>query len=127
MVILADEHDYFFAMYIVYFVAEAWLALLALAHYPSTEHMEPLPEDLTLLLYEVRVGIFCCHACSLLSAIHWTSLQRPARSQCPLQSGACGSACHRSALIALSLGRWLQFPSSRAWGACQTPDLQQRL
>ena len=42
---LAEQHDYFFVLYIINFVAEGWLAILALFHYPSEDNMEPLPDD----------------------------------------------------------------------------------
>ena len=53
VLLLAEERDYFFVIYCVYFAAEAWLALLALGHYPAQEHMEALPYDPTLPMYEV--------------------------------------------------------------------------
>jgi hypothetical protein len=57
VLLLAKQHDYFFVLYIVNFVAEGWLALLALFYYPSLESMEALPEDPNNPVYEVMP---CC-------------------------------------------------------------------
>ena len=51
---MAEEYDYFFILYLVGFCAEGWLAVLALLHYPSDEHLEVLPDDPNQQLYEVR-------------------------------------------------------------------------
>ena len=89
VLLLAEERDYFFVMYCVLFAAEGWLALLALAHYPAQEHMEPLPDDLFMLpLYEVRVPLGCG-----MQAFCWSSV-------------SCGHGHH-----------WLQTAlAARAWG-----------
>ncbi len=50
---MAEQHDYFFMLYIVGFCAEGWLAILALLHYPSDEHLEALSDDPNMLMYEV--------------------------------------------------------------------------
>ncbi len=42
---MAEQHDYFFILYIISFAAEGWLAVLALFHYPSEDNMEPIPDD----------------------------------------------------------------------------------
>ena len=55
VVTMADDYDYFFILYLVRFCAEGWLALLALAHYPSDEHLEVLPDDPNQQLYEVCI------------------------------------------------------------------------
>ena len=50
---MAEDYDYFFVLYIIGFCAEGWLAVLALLHYPSDEHLEALPDDPDMLAYEV--------------------------------------------------------------------------
>lgn len=45
VVLMAEQHDYFFILYIISFAAEGWLAVLALFHYPSEDNMEPIPDD----------------------------------------------------------------------------------
>ncbi|CAL8468910.1 g8451 [Coccomyxa elongata] len=45
VLMLAEQHDYFFVLYIINFAAEGWLAILALFHYPSEDNMEALPDD----------------------------------------------------------------------------------
>ncbi len=45
VLMLAEQHDYFFVLYIINFAAEGWLAILALLHYPSEDNMEALPDD----------------------------------------------------------------------------------
>ncbi len=53
VITMAEDYDYFFILYLVGFCAEGWLAVLALLHYPSDEHLEILPDDPNLQLYEV--------------------------------------------------------------------------
>ena len=53
LVLLSDDHDYFFVLYVVYFAAQGWLAVLALAHYPGEQDLDPLPENISLIVYEV--------------------------------------------------------------------------
>ena len=57
VITMAEGYDYFFVLYIVGFCAEGWLAVLALLHYPSDEHLEALPDDPDMLAYEVA-----CHS-----------------------------------------------------------------
>ncbi|CAK0780401.1 hypothetical protein CVIRNUC_005040 [Coccomyxa viridis] len=52
VITMAEGYDYFFVLYIVGFCAEGWLAVLALLHYPSDEHLEALPDDPDMLAYE---------------------------------------------------------------------------
>lgn len=53
VIMMAEQYDYFFILYIVGFCAEGWLAVLALFHYPSDDHLEAIPDDPSLMLYEV--------------------------------------------------------------------------
>ena len=60
VITMAEDYDYFFVLYITGFCAEGWLAVLALLHYPSDEHLEALPDDPDMLAYEVA-----CHSVKL--------------------------------------------------------------
>lgn len=53
VITMAEDYDYFFILYLVGFCMEGWLAMLALLHYPSDEHLEILPDDPNQQLYEV--------------------------------------------------------------------------
>ena len=53
VITMSEDYDYFFILYLVGFCAEGWLAVLALLHYPSDEHLEILTDDPNLQLYEV--------------------------------------------------------------------------
>lgn len=57
--LLAEQHDYFFILYMINFVAEGWLALLALLYYPSEDKLEPIPDDVNNpVIYQVRCRLF---------------------------------------------------------------------
>ena len=88
VVLLSNDHDYFFVLYIVYFVAQGWLALLALAHYPGEQDLDPLPENISLIVYEV------------LCPLTKMGLQLLAPAPCSLSS----SQMSRSMTPPLSLG-----------------------
>ena len=66
MLLSEDHGDYFFVLYMVYFAAEGWLALLALAHYPSRDHMEQLPDD---PFHPVDYEVAPTHRCCLLRVL----------------------------------------------------------
>ena len=67
VITMAEQHDYFFVLYIVGFCAEGWLAILALLHYPSDEHLEALPDDPDVPVYEV--GDLALHSLYLIHAV----------------------------------------------------------
>jgi len=61
VVLLAEQRDYFFILYIINFVAEGWLALLALLYYPGEDNLEPIPDDPNNpVIYQVRSQLFSC-------------------------------------------------------------------
>ena len=108
VVLLSNEHDYFFVLYVVYFAAQAWLAVLALAHYPGEQDLEPLPENISLIVYEVPAPLpaTCLAACCLC---------RQAGMQAPQQNtrfAAC-CFCHR-------VGMWAHLPKRLPCCCCST-------
>ena len=81
---MAEEYDYFFVLYIIGFCAEGWLAVLALLHYPSDEHLEALPDDPDMLAYEVQ-----CRSLELPDVYPSGPIPWPIAPSTAGHSGAC--------------------------------------
>lgn len=103
VVLLSSEHDYFFVLYIVYFAAQAWLAVLALAHYPGEQDLDPLPENISLIVYEVPQPLprHACPSCLLRDEVTHLRLLSGCRLHCAgkLAAAAAPRACFVSILV----------------------------
>ena len=105
MVLLSDAHDYFFVLYVVYFAAQGWLAVLALAHYPGEQDLDPLPENISLIVYEVHPSLLSskttvsscmhnlCRSTEECAAGRTPALHLPVPMMTPLP-GECLHACN---------------------------------